>query len=117
MGGVFLLLPQRSKHPREMVITPKASTSICVVFFAGVPGIATSQNGGSGEGNRRNRRAADASHRGAGTASLKLRLNPSDGNHQRFTHGIRKKSEQAMDESKLKPSCIMSHSTKVISTV
>jgi len=24
---VFLLLPQRSKHPREMVITPKASTS------------------------------------------------------------------------------------------
>ena len=26
-GGVFLLLPQRSKHPREMVITPKASTS------------------------------------------------------------------------------------------
>jgi len=26
-GGVFLLLRQRSKHPREMVITPKASTS------------------------------------------------------------------------------------------
>jgi len=26
-GGVFLLLPQRSKHPREIVITPKASTS------------------------------------------------------------------------------------------
>ena len=25
--GVFLLLPQRSKHPREMVIMPKASTS------------------------------------------------------------------------------------------
>jgi len=25
---VFLLLPQRSKHPRETVITPKASTSI-----------------------------------------------------------------------------------------
>jgi len=30
MGGVFLLLPQRSKHPREMVITPTASTLICV---------------------------------------------------------------------------------------
>jgi len=30
-GGVFLLLQQRSKHPREMVITPKASTS----FFDG----------------------------------------------------------------------------------
>jgi len=27
-GGVFLLLQQRSKHPREMVITPKASTSL-----------------------------------------------------------------------------------------
>jgi len=27
MGGGFLLLQQRSKHPREMVITPKASTS------------------------------------------------------------------------------------------
>jgi len=26
-GGVFLLLQQRSKHPLEMVITPKASTS------------------------------------------------------------------------------------------
>jgi len=26
-GEVFLLLQQRSKHPREMVITPKASTS------------------------------------------------------------------------------------------
>jgi len=26
-GGVFFLLQQRSKHPREMVITPKASTS------------------------------------------------------------------------------------------
>ena len=26
--GVFLLLQQRSKHPREMVITPKASTSL-----------------------------------------------------------------------------------------
>jgi len=26
-GGVFLLLQQRSKHPREIVITPKASTS------------------------------------------------------------------------------------------
>jgi len=25
-GGVFLFLQQRSKHPREMVITPKAST-------------------------------------------------------------------------------------------
>jgi len=28
MGGVFLLLQLRSKHPRELVITPKASTSI-----------------------------------------------------------------------------------------
>jgi len=27
-GKVFLLLQQRSKHPREMVITPKASTSL-----------------------------------------------------------------------------------------
>jgi len=26
-GGVFLLLQKHSKHPREMVITPKASTS------------------------------------------------------------------------------------------
>jgi len=26
-GYLFLLLPQRSKHPREMVLTPKASTS------------------------------------------------------------------------------------------
>ena len=26
-GGDFLLLQQRSKHPREIVITPKASTS------------------------------------------------------------------------------------------
>jgi len=26
-GGVFLLLQQHSKHPRETVITPKASTS------------------------------------------------------------------------------------------
>jgi len=31
-GGVFLLLPQRSKHPREMVITPKASTSTFTHF-------------------------------------------------------------------------------------
>ena len=29
-GGVFLLLQQRSKHPREMVITPKASTSLYI---------------------------------------------------------------------------------------
>jgi len=29
-GGVFLLLQQRSKHPRELVRTPKASTSIFV---------------------------------------------------------------------------------------
>ena len=28
-GGVFLLLQQRSKHPREMVITLKASISLC----------------------------------------------------------------------------------------
>ena len=27
-GGVFLLLQQRSKLPREMVITPEASTSL-----------------------------------------------------------------------------------------
>jgi len=27
-GGVFLLLQQRSKHPREIVVTPKASTSL-----------------------------------------------------------------------------------------
>ena len=36
-GGVFLLLPQRSKHPREMVITPKASTLIfaaLVIYLA-----------------------------------------------------------------------------------
>jgi len=26
-GGVFLLLQQRLKHPREMIITPKAATS------------------------------------------------------------------------------------------
>jgi len=32
MGGVFLLLPQRSKHPREMVLAPKASTSIFVLY-------------------------------------------------------------------------------------
>jgi len=30
-GGVFLLLQQRSKHPREMIITPKASTLSFVV--------------------------------------------------------------------------------------
>jgi len=39
-----------------------------------------------------------------------------DGDHQRFTHETRKNSEQAIDESKLKPSFIMSRSTKVIST-
>jgi len=27
MGEFFLLLQQRSKHPREMVVTPKASIS------------------------------------------------------------------------------------------
>ena len=27
-GGVVLLVQQRSEHPREMVITPKASTSL-----------------------------------------------------------------------------------------
>jgi len=32
-GGVFLLLQQRSKHPREMVITPKASTSLLIPLF------------------------------------------------------------------------------------
>jgi len=33
-GGVFLLLllQQRSKHPREMVIPPKASTSLFLLF-------------------------------------------------------------------------------------
>jgi len=31
------LLPQRSKHPREMVITPKASTLIYGSLFVGVP--------------------------------------------------------------------------------
>jgi len=31
------LLPQRSKHPREMVITPKASTSIFeAVRYSGI---------------------------------------------------------------------------------
>ena len=34
-GGVFLLLQQRSKHPREMVITPKASTSLFVPLTLG----------------------------------------------------------------------------------
>ena len=32
-GGVFLLLQQRSKHPQEMVITPKASTSLFVGVY------------------------------------------------------------------------------------
>jgi len=36
--------------------------------------------------------------------------------HQRFTHETRKNSEQAIDESKLKLSFIMSRSTKVMST-
>jgi len=40
----------------------------------------------------------------------------SEGDHQRFTHGTRKNSGQAIDESKLKPSFLMSRSTKVIST-
>jgi len=31
-GGVFLLLQQRSKHPGEMVITSKASTSLFVLL-------------------------------------------------------------------------------------
>ena len=31
------MLPQRSKHPREMVITPKASTLIYGSLFVGVP--------------------------------------------------------------------------------
>jgi len=31
-GGVFLLLQQRSKHPREIAITPKASTSLFTLF-------------------------------------------------------------------------------------
>jgi len=34
LWGSFLMLPQRSKHPREMVITPKASTSIFVSSIA-----------------------------------------------------------------------------------
>ena len=29
-GGVFLLLQQRLKHPREVVLTPKAATSLFV---------------------------------------------------------------------------------------
>jgi len=39
-GGVFLLLllQQRSKHPREMVITPKASTSH-LLRFKSSPGV------------------------------------------------------------------------------
>jgi len=32
-GGVFLLLQQRSKHPREMVVTPKASSSLLALVF------------------------------------------------------------------------------------
>jgi len=32
LWGVFLLLPQRSKHPQEIVITPKASTSNLTVY-------------------------------------------------------------------------------------
>ena len=31
--GVLLLLQQRSKHPREMVVTPKASTSLLAFIF------------------------------------------------------------------------------------
>jgi len=31
-GGVFLLLQQRSKHPREMVIMPKAATSLFIII-------------------------------------------------------------------------------------
>ena len=34
-GGVFLLLQQRSKHPREMFITPKASTSHLIPLLFG----------------------------------------------------------------------------------
>jgi len=40
----------------------------------------------------------------------------SDGDHQRFTDETRKNSEQAIEKSKLKPSFIMSRSTKVMST-
>jgi len=36
--------------------------------------------------------------------------------YPRFTHETRNNSEQVIEESKLKPSFIMSHSTKVIST-
>jgi len=37
--------------------------------------------------------------------------------HPSLTHETRINSEQLIEESKLKPSFIMSHSTKVISTV
>jgi len=32
-GGAFLLLPQRSRRPREMVVTPKASTSLSLSLY------------------------------------------------------------------------------------
>ena len=36
-GGVFLLLQQHSKHPREMIITPKASTLTFALTCPSVP--------------------------------------------------------------------------------
>jgi len=32
-GGVFFLLPQRSKIPREVDLTPKAPTSNCHIYL------------------------------------------------------------------------------------
>ena len=44
----------------------------------------------------------------------KNRFSRFDGHHQRFTQETRNNSEQAIGESKLKPSFIMSHSSKVM---
>ena len=51
-GGVFLLLPQRSKHPREMVITPKASTSSFRTVSETIPGSPTALVSGIFKGGR-----------------------------------------------------------------
>jgi len=49
-GGVFLLLQQRSKHPREMVITSKASTSHFIVNISPSPVISSSPTNAEVEG-------------------------------------------------------------------
>jgi len=53
-GGVIVLLQQRPKHPREMVITPKASTSnrmMCLFVFS-LPGYTVRETAESGSGGR-----------------------------------------------------------------